>query len=304
MSNVVTKVFAQVKAKADSADSPFGGFDIILSTPAEDRDGDELLTSEWEQPLPDHITMDIDHGMSVATTVGSGVPSIDSAGNLVVSGTFASTDLAQQTRALVKEGHIRTVSVAFLVKTTTNPDGSKTVTRELLNGAFVAIPANPEAIVTDSKSLETKLDAKAVKAKLKSIIGSLEALQDRLNDALEDAYPLNYVVLRGTMPGTDGGTAIFDLYEQYSWDCQTFTQEFTDDGSLVTLVGDRTPVDIAEVVIPDADADIDPNLTTTAVDTAASEKSVAAVLTADEDDSVTVRAQALAIEASAVLNTY
>jgi len=304
MSNVIKKVFTNVAFKAATSDSPNGGFDIILSTPSEDRDGDELLTSEWELPLPDHITMDIDHGMSVATTVGSGVPTINADGNLAVSGTFASTELAQQTRALVNEGHIRTVSVAFLVKTTTNPDGSKTIKRELLNGAFVAIPANPEAIVTDSKSLVVELDEKAIKAKKKSIIGSLEAIQDRLNDALEDAYPNAWPVLRGTMPGKDGGTAIFDLWDRSSWDCQTYTQDFTDDGSLVTLVGEPTPVDIVEIVIPDADADIDPNLTTTAVETAAAEKSAAAVSTADDDDAVSVRAKAIAITAEAILNSH
>jgi hypothetical protein len=50
-----------------------GSFEVVLSAPTKDRDGDTLLPEEWKQPLPDHITFDSDHGMSVATTVGSGV---------------------------------------------------------------------------------------------------------------------------------------------------------------------------------------------------------------------------------------
>lgn len=143
---IVTKATATVEPV--KSDNPNGEFDVILSTNTLDRDGDNLNADEWKQPLPDHITFDSDHGMSVATTVGSGKPFINDAGQLQVRGTFASTDHAQNVRTLVNEGHIKTTSVAFLER-----KGKKDARpeRELLNGAFVAVPANPEALVLASK---------------------------------------------------------------------------------------------------------------------------------------------------------
>jgi hypothetical protein len=131
-----------------------GSFEVILSAPTKDRDGDTLLPDEWKQPLPDHITFDADHGMSVATTVGSGTPRIDEeTGNLVVAGTYSSLPRAQEVRTLVNEGHIRTTSVAFMSEKT-EKDGKTSAVRELLNGAFVAIPSNREALVLASKSVK------------------------------------------------------------------------------------------------------------------------------------------------------
>lgn len=145
--NVVTK---SVEAAVSSVESenPNGEFDVILSTEALDRDGEKLYIDEWKQPLPERITFDSDHGMSVATTVGSGTPTIED-GKLRVRGVFASTDHAQNVRTLVNEGHITKTSVAFR---TIRDKKANTVTRELLNGAFVAVPANEEAVVLSSKA--------------------------------------------------------------------------------------------------------------------------------------------------------
>lgn len=128
-----------------------GEFHVVLSTPAKDRDGDELATEDWKTPLPDHITFDTDHGMSVASTVGSGKPYIDEKGRLLVDGTYSSLPRAQEARTLVREKHIRTVSVAFMSEKLTK-DGKTRTVRELLNGAFVAIPSNREAVVLSAKS--------------------------------------------------------------------------------------------------------------------------------------------------------
>jgi hypothetical protein len=146
--DVVTKATATVTPVEDSK-SKHGEFDVILSTSSLDRDGDELHPDEWKSPLPDKITFDSDHGMSVATCVGSGRPFINDSGQLQVRGVFASTPHGQAVRTLVNEGHIDRVSVAFR----NLPRTSKTAKpeRELLNGAFVAVPANPEARVLSSK---------------------------------------------------------------------------------------------------------------------------------------------------------
>jgi hypothetical protein len=159
---------ASIQPGEDDAAQPHGSFHIILSTAAKDRDGDQLHPQEWEQPLPERITMDVDHGMSVATTVGSGVPTIEN-GEMHVRGTYASIARAQEVRALVNEGHVTKTSVAFLNKTTTDGKGAKTTARELLNGAFVAVPANDEARVLASKTVKegrrnSDSDTKAIQA--------------------------------------------------------------------------------------------------------------------------------------------
>lgn len=229
--NVVRKD-ATITNTGTDEDFP-GSFEVILSTPAEDRDGEELLTEDWELPLPDHVTFDQDHEMSVAGTVGSGTPAINDKGQLVVAGTYSSLQRAQDVRTLVKEGHIRTTSVAFLTKTVPvagEKAGGKTrKVRELLNGAFVAVPSNREALVTASKGAKagarnSKSDAEHIQAihdhaialgasaagpaddtgaaegtvggkalrrmvAAKAVAGSYEQRQQAISDALDAAYP-------------------------------------------------------------------------------------------------------------------
>lgn len=165
--NVIRKD-ATISPTGDDGDFP-GTFEVVLSAPTLDRDGDTLKPEDWKTPLPDHITFDSDHGMSVATTVGSGTPEIDeSTGNLIVRGTYSSLPRAQEVRTLVNEGHIRTTSVAFMHEKT-QKDGKPATVRELLNGAFVAIPSNREALVLASKGLKagarnSKADAEHLQA--------------------------------------------------------------------------------------------------------------------------------------------
>jgi hypothetical protein len=295
-----------------------GSFEVILSAPTLDRDGDTLAPDEWKQPLPEHITFDIDHGMNVASTVGSGVPRIDEeTGNLIVAGTYSSLPRAQEVRTLVNEGHIRTTSVAFMTEKT-KKDGKTVATRELLNGAFVAVPSNREALVLSSKGMKagarnsaadlaaiqgihdhaTALGADCSGAKaasrsveFKSVAGSLEATQDRVRDALEDAYPDNYVWLRATLPDF----VVFELTAVDSPDSDTFKQSYTDDGSVVTLSGDATPVDLAEIVKPDPDEDA-AEVAADAAEPAAAAKAAAAGKDAQaaDADALTLRARSLA----------
>lgn len=133
----------------DSAAFPHGGFTAVASTPSLDRDGDMLAKKEWIEPLPDHITIDIDHEMSVRGTVGSARPYFDADGRLMIEARFASTPQAQETRTLINEGHIRTVSVAFM---TDKSKKSGEPRRELLNVGIVAIPSNRDAVIVGSKA--------------------------------------------------------------------------------------------------------------------------------------------------------
>jgi hypothetical protein len=274
-----------------SPDDMPGTFRVILSAPTLDRDGETLEAKDWEMPLPEHITFDADHGMTVATTVGSGVPSIEEAtGNLIVDGTYSSLPRAQEVRTLVKEGHIRTTSVAFMTKASSAKGAAKGAkVRELLNGAFVAVPSNREALVLESKSTKAGArnsksdsdliqqlhdisielgaspdvaaaadDAKAAKAAkrygTKAVAGSVEAIQDRVRDALQDAYPGAWVWLRATVPdGSGGGTVVYAVEDPDTYDEDLYQQAYTDDGSVVALTGERSAVDLMEVIKPDAD---------------------------------------------------
>lgn len=325
-----------------------GSFEVILSAPTKDRDGETLLPEEWKQPLPDHITFDSDHGMTVATTVGSGTPSIDEGtGNLVVAGTYSSLPRAQEVRTLVNEGHIRTTSVAFMSEKT-EKDGKSVATRELLNGAFVAIPSNREALVLASKGVKAgarnsasdlaaiqeihdiatslgaehgeaaKVASVTVEVKdvigaadkrelahilfdathVKAVAGSLEATQDRVRDALNDAYGADaWVWLRATIPAGDGGSCVFEIDSNDASESDCYQQSYTDDGSVVTLTGDRTPVDLMEVIKsdPDEDESAEP----------AAPKSAATALaaatdagTAADDDELQTRVHALSLSVS------
>lgn len=122
-----------------------GTFDIVLSTPDVDRDGEALAVKDWVQPLPDRIMLNADHAMTVGSVIGSGVPTIEN-GQLRVRGTFASTDQAQQLRQLVVEGHLTGCSVEYFER----PGGQ----RELIGGALVYTPANPAAKVLSAKSAD------------------------------------------------------------------------------------------------------------------------------------------------------
>jgi hypothetical protein len=148
-----SKMLAFAEVKEVASEHPNGEFEVVLSAPTLDRDG-EVLDGKCFEPLPDHITFDIDHGLSTATTVGSGKPFYD--GDLLkVRGTFSSIPRAQEVRTLVNEGHIRTTSVAFRAAEKTTKDGTPHITRaELLNGAFVPVPSNRDALVLSSKGVK------------------------------------------------------------------------------------------------------------------------------------------------------
>lgn len=144
------KLDAVIKAVKDT-----GEFEAILSMPTLDRDG-EIIDAGAFAPLPSKITIDIDHGMSVATTVGSGTPYYTSDGVLMFTGKFASTALAQDVRALVVEGHVDRMSVAYTNANYVPGDDGVPHLRsaELLNAAIVGIPANREAAILVAKALE------------------------------------------------------------------------------------------------------------------------------------------------------
>lgn len=160
----------------------FGEWEAILSAPTVDRDG-EVIDPKAFEPLPERIPIDIDHGMSVSSTIGSGVPFYD--GDLLkMRGTFSSIPRAQEVRTLVTEGHITKMSVTFMdANRMEDDDGRVHVTRgELLNAAFVPIPSNREAAVLAAKGLGD-VDEKATKAERLQAIHDLAAANGAVCEA-------------------------------------------------------------------------------------------------------------------------
>lgn len=291
MSEIVTKDFPVI-AGEPTEEHPHGTFEVILSAPTQDRDG-EIVDSKAFEPLPDHITFDTDHSMTCDSVVGSGVPAYAEDGTLRVKGGYARDERSQIIRQKVIDGHIRTTSVTFMAAERVKDEKGvpHVVKGELLNGTFTPVPSNRESVVLASKSvlaheLAEKVGARnsakdsetiqamhdasvslgaacAAKSAVvrpqdqKAVAGSLEATQERVRDALNDAYgETSYVWLRATLSDSvvyelspvDGGS-----------ESETYRESYTDDGSVVTLGGDAETVDLAEVVVPDPDADTEPS---------------------------------------------
>jgi hypothetical protein len=152
---VKSYAICEVKSLDGETGDGSGEFEAILSAATLDRDG-EIIDAKAFEPLPDRIPIDIDHGMTVDTTVGSGVPFYDG-DVLKIKGTFSSIPRAQELRTLVTEGHIAKMSVTFMGAQRDRKDGVPHVTKaELLNAAFVPIPSNREASVLVAKAFAAR----------------------------------------------------------------------------------------------------------------------------------------------------
>lgn len=262
----------------EQASSPNGEFTLILSDPLEDREGDSFKPEEWTTPLPEHISIDTDHGMSVKSTVGSGKPVLQANGEIRVAGTYASTAHAQETRTLVNEGHVRGASVTCLQRISKS-GGRTVIKREIINGTITPIPANPRAVILTSKSLnadpadvdETAQafhdqalelgalcgDAAAdvvgktvTTVVTKGIKGSVEDLQQRVSAAVRKASAdREYPWVRATfLDDTAKGTVVYEL-DGPAGRSGTFARSFTDSGVEVTLDAEVRTVELVTSVV-------------------------------------------------------
>lgn len=305
--NVRTKSgHVDVVVKALDSSDPNGAFEAILSTTSVDRDG-EVVEAKAFAPLPERIHIDHDHGMSVLSTVGSGRPFYE--GDVLrIEGTYASTARGQEVRALVAEGHITKMSVAFINAKRQVKEGVPHVTSaELLNAAFVAIPANDEALVTAAKAAlklgarNSVKDAERLQAAhdllvengaecgsgkaaprpaaraVKSAAGSFEHRTELLRAAIREAHPDAYwVQVLATFE--DAVTYSLDGFED---DEQRFSATY-DFGDGVVTLGDPVPLGEAEdEVSPDTPVeDVSPEQEAAAPAAAPAPASDASVLAA------------------------
>lgn len=305
--------FLPMTLKAVESDDGPGGFEAILSTSTEDRDR-EIVAAGAFDPLPASIPVYYQHDwQQKALPIGRGVPFYDEDGALRLKGYYGSDEKSQAVRKAVTEGLVDCMSAGYLPLQKKRSNGTATVVKaDLFEGSMTAIPVNKTALVTASKSIDgadVKAGArnsasdgerlqkihdltvdngascsgmKSMGAVLKAIVGSVEALQERVRDALGDTNPL-FAFLRGVVPADGGGTAYFEVYrddDPKTYSTDTYSQAFTDDGSTVTLTGDATEIDILETAKPDPDADSTDTTTTKATDTAAD----VAVKSADDSE--------------------
>lgn len=282
------KHFLTGEVKALDGDSPSGSFEVVLSAPTLDRDG-EVIDAKAFDPLPDWINFDADHGMSVTTTVGSGVPTYEG-DSLIVRGDFASTPFAQDVRTLVKERHIRFTSVAFMGAKREVKEGVPHITKaELLNGAFVGIPSNRDAAIVGAKAARRD----GVPGQ-KAVAGSFEERRDELQSLVRSAYPEAWWVY---VLATFDDAVVFEIEEMDGNTARYRAPYSSDNGSL--SLGTAEPVEVVEVVEPVKDAPASDTKSTTTDP----EPSTAAEAAVDTPADVNVAAQAriAAARASAVL---
>jgi len=231
-----------VKDLGDASDFP-GTFEVILSTPELDRDGEVIEKGAFE-PLPEFVSFDIDHGMSVATTVASGAPRYDGA-LLKVKGTWSSIPEAQKVRTLVREGHVRFTSVAFMAPKYETKDGVPTITKaEILNGAFTPIPSNRGAEVIAAKSFDDGIDRKMIRPLFKGHGLTASVLSQAIERAIEEKH---------------GGERVYTFLRDYTDEWAVFTiysmnvpsrmlqQTYEVKGNEATMTGD--PIEVVAKVV-------------------------------------------------------
>lgn len=299
------KALAAIEDNPDKDYGPNGGFTAVLSTPSLDRDGDRLEREEWQEPLPDRLPLDIDHGMTVADTVGSFVPYFDEAGRLLMDAYFASTPKAQDARTLVNEGHIRSVSVAFMTDKSKKAGEPR---REILNAGIVAIPSNRDAQILDSKALDQRAVELALVSDVKAALSPGGGGDAALTQAIHDAsVHLGAICIQmvpdvdptGTSDGAnkDVDTAEVDIKEADEVETDSAA---TEPATIGSMTWEQFKTAFAEVLTPQADSPVEP-VTETA--TASEEEPVPVEEVADEaaDDEVDPqdRAREMAMSLSA-----
>lgn len=135
-----------------------GAFEAVLSTASVDRDG-EVVEAHAFEPLPESIVIHTDHVFSVANAVARAVPSYED-GRLILRGYWSSDAEAQKVRQKVREGIINTMSAGFMSAERTDKDGVPHITKgELLEGSFVTVPSNRDALVLAAKAAKAPQDA-------------------------------------------------------------------------------------------------------------------------------------------------
>ena len=152
----------KIQLRAYAEKTAQGGIRIVATDETMDRSGESIPFESWDlsnfQKSPRLL---VDHDYSVAAIVGkcSNLEKNAATRAITFEPVFHDiTQVAKDTRALVEQGFLDTVSVGFMRKT----DEKGNVTNELMEISFVAVPANPNARALSVKAIAPG-DEKAIK---------------------------------------------------------------------------------------------------------------------------------------------
>lgn len=127
----------------------------------DDRDGDVVKTGAFKDTIPEFMrnpVMLADHRNSVASQVGSFTTVREDDKGLFVEGMLsnANTEFMRQVRALVAEGHLKTMSMGGIFYY--EADGRSIFKVALFEGTLTPVPANPQAVfsVREVTEMEAK----------------------------------------------------------------------------------------------------------------------------------------------------
>lgn len=315
----------------DGDEDPNGSFYAVLSKPSTDRDG-EIVDSKAFDPLPARITIDVDHGLTVDSVVGSGVPTYEADGSLTVTGTYSSIPRAQEVRTLVSEGHVTAMSVTFINGQRDKDQKGVTHVKsaELVNATFCVAGVNRDALVLAAKAMSAKAGkrnstsdaehlqaahdhmvsagadctgAKSIKAlrrtDVKAVAGSYE---DRQEDILEALVEANTEAIAAAYPDYGPGNYGYAVHIVATFDDRVVYQIGWDDDDAYQVAytwdGEEvtltgTPVEVSVDQVISASTEA-PEETSTA-------SAVKAVAAGDlqAGDDLAIRARALQIQAAA-----
>lgn len=155
------------------------------------------------------------HGGSTRDIIGTVTEAKEDEYGLWIHGEFTSTDLAQDTRTQVTEGHVENMSVGYVPidwETETDDDGKEVVRHKemaLYDVVITAVPVNEQAVITAAKTASTAADCLQSKFIQDAKAGpdTLEAYRDRLKAAaksLRDAADTLEAVGNTSDPGDTG----------------------------------------------------------------------------------------------------
>lgn len=240
------------EVKAIDTDDPNGAFEVILSAPTLDRDG-EIIDIRAFEPLPSSIPFHAFHNFT--DPVGRAEPFYADDGTLHARGTYASTLRAQEIRTLVKEGVIGHTSVGFMAPKREVKDGVPHITSgELLEGSFVSVPSNREAAIMAAKAYRE--ESRPARTMLKTVAGSYEERAEQIRDALRDLHPEAWWVY---VIATFDDAVVYELDTDEGTVTYRTSYELSD--GTVTL-GSPEDVDVTEVVetsgVPEKSVSTDP----------------------------------------------
>lgn len=141
------------------------------------------------------MTRHFAHGGSTADIVGTVTEAKEDDYGLWVHADFAKTDLAQETRTLVNEGHVTGLSIGYEPiswERDTTEDGKEILRLKelkLYDVTITAVPVNPEAAITNAKtaiSAAAKAEADLLKSEPDSL-GDLSTRYEAAAKQLRDA---------------------------------------------------------------------------------------------------------------------